>query len=88
MKRRELLKLAEDGIKEVKLPFKLRKEKKNLESWVLDHEERIATLEAEIEDLKCKEDLSVDRILDKEDAKELAERRLKQGQELMKELFD
>jgi len=85
--RAELLKMAEAGIKAVKLPFKLKKEKKNLESWILDYEEKIATLEQEITDLKCKEEMSVDDILDKQDELELAERRLKQGQALMEELF-
>ena len=86
--RKELLKLAEAGVKAVKLPFKLKKEQKALESWVLDYEEKSATLESEIVDLKCKEELSVDLILDKVDEKELADRRLLQGLALMKELFD
>ena len=86
--RKELLRLAEAGIKEVKLPFKLRKEEKQLESWVLDYEEKVATLEAEITELKCEEKLDVDKILDKVDDMELAQRRLKQGQELTIELFE
>lgn len=88
VKRADLLKMGEDALKAVKLPFKLKKEKKNLESWVLDYEEKVATLDQEITDLKSDENMSVDKILDKVDEKELAERRLKQGQELMKELFD
>jgi len=88
MKRAELLKMGEDAIKAVKLPFKIRKEKKNLESWVLDYEEKVATLESEINDCKADENLNVDRILDKVDDLELAQRRLRQGEELMKELFD
>ena len=87
MKRSELLKLGEDALKLIKLPFQLKKEKKSLESWVIDYEERVATLDAEISDLKAEEKLNVDKILDKVDEKELAERRLKQGEELMKELF-
>ena len=88
MKRAELLKMGEDAIKAVKLPFKIRKEKKSLESWVLDYEEKVATLESEINDCKADENLNVDRILDKVDDLELAQRRLRQGEELMKELFD
>jgi len=85
--RKELLKMVEGAIKEVKLPFKLRKEKKQLESWILDYEEKVATLEADITDIKCEDELNVDKILDKVDDLELAQRRLKQGQELMNELF-
>ena len=88
MKRSDLLKLGKDALKAVKLPFKLKKEKKNLESWILDYEEKVATLEQEISDLKADENMNVDKILDKVDECELAERRLKQGQNLMKELFD
>ena len=88
MKRSDLLKLGEDALKTIKLPFKLKKEKKSLESWVLDYEEKVATQDAEIADLKAEEKLNTDSILDKVDERELAERRLKQGEELMKELFD
>ena len=88
MKRSELLKMGEDALKAVKLPFKIKKEKKNLESWILDYEEKVATLEQEISDLKSDENMNVDKILDKVDECQLAERRLKQGQDLMKELFD
>ena len=86
--RKELLKMGEDAIKAVKLPFKLRKEKKQLEALILDYEEKVATLESEINDCKADENLNVDRILDKVDDLELAQRRLRQGEELMKELFD
>ena len=87
MKRSELLKMSEAGLKLIKLPFKLRKEQKQLESWVIELEEKIATLDSEINDLKAAETLKVDSILNKEDERKLAERRLTQGQELMKELF-
>lgn len=85
--RKTLLKLTEEGVKAVKLPFKLRKEKKQLESWTIDYEEKVETLGSDITDLKCKEELDVEAILDKVDEKELAERRLKQGTVLMDELF-
>ncbi len=88
MKRSKLLKLGEDAKKILQLPFKLRKEQKALESWVLDYEEKVATLDAEINDLKAEEKLNPDTILDKVDELDLAKRRLKQGEALMKELFD
>ena len=88
MKRSKLLKLGDDAKKILKLPFKLRKEQKALESWILDYEEKVATLEADINDLKAEEKLDTDKILDKVDDLDLAKRRLKQGEALMKELFD
>jgi len=88
MKRSDLLKMGEDALKTFKLPFQIRKEKKNLESWIINYEEIVATLDDEINEMKGEEKLNVDSILDKIDDKELAERRLKQGEDLMKELFD
>ena len=88
MKRSDLLKLGDDALKAIKLPFQLRKEKKSIESWILDYEEKVATLDAEIVEIKAEEKLNVDSILDKIDDKDLAERRLKQGEDLMRELFD
>jgi len=87
MKRSELLKMSEDAIIAVKIPFKIRKERKSLESYVLDYEEKVATLESDISDLKAKENLDVGKILDLIDDKDLAERRLKQGEALLEELF-
>ena len=87
MKRAELLKLSEEGLKLLKRPFQLRKEKKSLEGWVIDCEEQVAVLESEINDLKAEENLDVDKILNKEDDLALAKRRLTQGEALMKELF-
>jgi len=88
IKRSKLLQMGEDAIKAVKLPFILKKEKKNLELWVLEREQSVATLDAEINELKSTETLDTDAILNKIDEKELAERRLTQGEDLMKELFD
>jgi len=88
MKRADIIKLGEDALKAIKLPFQLKKEKKQLESWILNYEEKVATLEAEISDVKAEEKLDVDKILKKVDDLQLAERRLKQGEDLMKELFD
>ena len=65
----------------------VKKEKKSLEGWILDYEEKNAVLESEISDLKCGDELNTDKILDKVDELEFSQRRLKQGQELMDELF-
>ena len=88
MKRSKLLELSEEGLKLLKRPFQLRKEKKNLEGWVIEYEEKVAIFESEINDLKADEKLDVDKILDKVDDLDLAKRRLKQGEALMKELFE
>lgn len=87
MTRKELLKLGEDALKQIKAPFKLAKEKKQLETWILEKEEKIAELESKVNEEKCKEVINFDTILNAEDELQLAKRRLKQGQDLMEELF-
>ena len=87
-KREQYLKATKEAIKLVKLPFKLRKEKKQLESWVIDREEDVATLENDIVELQSNETLDVDNILNKEDDLVLLKRRLDQGEKLYGELFE
>ena len=86
--REKLLKSTDDAKKAIKVPFQVRKDRKKLESWVIDREEEVANLELKIEEKKAKDDLDIDGILDAMDDLELANRRLSQGQKLLAELFD
>ena len=86
--REKLLKSTDDVKKAIKVPFQVRKDKKTLESWIIDVESKIADLELDVEDAKSKDTLNVDYILDCMDNLELERRRLKQGNELMNELFN
>lgn len=86
--RKDLLSIGKEALEAIKLPFKIRSEKKSLEQWILDHETRIAELDYKIQEAKGAKDLNVDNILDKIDEKDLLVRRLKQGEDLMKELFE
>ena len=89
MKRIDLIKLAKDAVDELKAPFKVRKEKKQLESWIIDREQKIAELEESINNIKSdtSTEFKVDNLLDKIDELALEQRRLKQGQEVLTELF-
>lgn len=87
-KRTALLKMTDDVKKALQVPFKVRKDRKNMESWIIDVESNIANLEVDIEELKGNEDLQVDRILDKVDDLALAKRKLTQGEALLQELFE
>lgn len=87
MKRINLLKLGKDALEAIKVPFKVKKDKKALERWIIEKEELEATLQYDITELKGNSDFNPDSILDKEDDLALCIRRLKQGEELLKELF-
>lgn len=87
MKRIDLIKLSKELLNDLQAPFKVRKDKKSLESWIIDKEQKVAELENEIQELKGSKDFSADKILDAQDDLELTQRRLKQGQELLEELF-
>jgi len=85
--RSKLLKISDDAKKTLKVPFQVRKDRKALESWIIDVEEKIADLELKIEEAKGASNFNVDKILDAIDDLELANRRLVQGNALLKELF-
>ena len=86
--REKLLKSTDDVKKALKVPFQVRKDKKSLESWIIDREEEVAELELKIEDLKANSNFNVNKILETMDDLKLAERRLKQGQNLIKTMFE
>lgn len=86
--RTKLLKTTDDLKKALQVPFKVRKERKQLESWNIDKEQKIAELEDEIQELKAGDDLNIDSLLSKRDDLQLTERKLVQGEELLEELFN
>ena len=85
--RKDLLSKGKEALEAIKLPFKIRSERKTLEQWILEKETRIAELEYKIQEAKGKDEIKVDGILDMIDELDLLKRRLKQGQELMVELY-
>ena len=85
--RTQLLKTTDDVKKALQVPFKVRKERKQLESWIIDKEQKIAELEDEIQELKSGDELNVDSLLSKKDDLQLTRRKLEQGNELLEELF-
>ncbi|HPR92060.1 MAG TPA: hypothetical protein PLR64_02285 [Candidatus Dojkabacteria bacterium] len=85
--RKDLLSKGKEALEAIKLPFKIRSERKTLEQWILEKETRIAELEYKIQEAKGNDEIKVDGILDMIDELDLLKRRLKQGQELMVELY-
>ena len=86
--REKLLKSSSDVKKAIKVPFQVRKDKKALESWIIDKESEIADHELAIEEIKSSDNFDPDKILDLSDELELKKRRLEQGQQLLKEMFE
>ena len=85
--RADLLRKAKEVIEEINLPFKINKEKKQLEIWILTKEERIASMEQKIQELKTSKELNIDTLLSNVDSLDLEKRKLKQDTDLLKELY-
>lgn len=86
--RKDLLSKGKEALDAIKLPFKVRKEKKDAEQWILNKEQKIAELEFKIQEAKGAENLDFDKIADMIDERDLIVRRLDQGQKLSDELFE
>lgn len=84
---KELLKLGKDAIADIELPFKVKKEQKNLEMKILELEQQIAKDELTIQEQKSKSPVNWMYLTDAIDNKAINERKLKQLQELEKEMF-
>ena len=84
---KDLLKLGKDAIAEIELPFKVKKEQKNLEMQILELEQQIAKDELTIQEQKTKSPINWDSLVSALDNKAINERKLGQLLELEKELF-
>ena len=87
MKREDLLKASKEILESIQLPFKIRKDKKTLEAWIIDREQKIAELENKVQEEKSAKDFDVEKLLTAIDNLQLERRRLDQGNTLLTELF-
>lgn len=85
---KDLLKMGKDAVEDLERPFKVRKEKKNLEMKILELEQQIAKDELTIQEQKSKSPIDWDKLIDAIDALGLSQRKLEQLSALEKELFD
>lgn len=83
----ELLSKGKDAIAALELPFKVKKEKKNLEMKILELEQQLAKDELTIQEQKSKHPVEWDKLLVAMDNMELNKRKLKQFQDLEIEMF-
>lgn len=87
MKLEDLYKLGKEALDLIKLPFEVRKARKDLEGKIIDIEQEIATLDLKIQQAKQEKPFNISNILDAIDDKQLEERKLAQANELLIELF-
>lgn len=85
---KELLSKGKEAIAALELPFKVKKEKKNLEMKILELEQEIAKDELTIQEQKSACPIDWNKLIDAIDKEALNNRKLKQLQELEQEMFD
>jgi hypothetical protein len=84
---KDVLKMGEDTLKMTLAPVKAARAKKQAELEMCKLDEQIATKEAEIHEQCCKEDVNFGRLIDMQDSLALAERKKKQYQKILDEMF-
>lgn len=85
---KDLISKGKEAIAALELPFKVKKEKKTLEMKINELELVIAKDDLTIQEQKSAQPINWEKLIDSIDAKDLNERKLKQMQELEKELFE
>ncbi len=84
---KELISKGKEVIEALELPFKVKKEHKNLEMKILELEQEIAKDQLTIQEQKSASPVDWNKLIDAIDKEALNERKLKQLQDLEKELF-
>lgn len=84
---KDLLAKGKEAIAAMELPFKVKKEKKNLEMKILELEQQLSNDDLTIQEQKSANPVDWDSLIKAIDRKSLTERKLKQLQELEKEMF-
>ena len=83
----ELIKMSDKDLDAIAVPFEVDQAKLDMKKSILDSKKRISDLKAGINKAKSARPLSVESIVDAIDSLELAERVLRQKEELETELF-
>lgn len=84
---KDLISKGKEAIAALELPFKVKKEKKNLEMKILELEQEIAKDDLIIQEQKSATPVNWDKLIEAIDKKALNERKLKQLKDLETELF-
>lgn len=84
---KEALRMGKEKINEMLAPAKARKAKKKAELKIAELDEKIATLQSEIQECCSEEDVNFERIISKLDDLGLTERKQKQFVKIIEEMF-
>jgi hypothetical protein len=84
---KELVAMTKEKLDEALVPLRVRAAKAKAEGEVIKLEEKLISLETQINEACAKKEIDFNAIGDRIDEYELAERRLKQIQDLIKALF-
>lgn len=84
---KDLISKGKEAIAAIELPFKVKKEQKNLEMKILELEQQIAKDELTIQEQKSAQPVNWDSLINAVDTLALNQRKLKQLQDLETELF-
>jgi hypothetical protein len=85
---KDLLSKGKEAVAALELPFKVKKEHKNLEMKILELEQQIAKDELTIQEQQSASPIDWNKLIDAIDNKALNDRKLAQLQQLEKELFN
>lgn len=84
---KELLKMAKEKVDETLAPARAHRAKKQAELKIAEMEERIASQEAKINELCTEKEIDFEKIINAQDELGLMERKRKQFQQIIKEMF-
>ena len=84
---KEILRMTKDAINDALVPVRSMRAKKQAELEMARLDELIATYEAQIHEVCCENEVSFSKLIDKQDAMELAKRKKKQYQEILNQMF-
>lgn len=85
---RDLLKKTKEAIADAQVPFKVKKEQKQLELKIIELESEIAKNELTIEEQKSANPINWDKLINAINERDLNNRKLTQLKALSTELFD
>lgn len=84
---KDVLKSGKEKLNEALAPVRAKRAQKQAELEMSKLEEEIATTQADIHEECCKEEVSFPKIIEKQDKLGLLERRMKQYQKILDEMF-
>lgn len=82
-----LLEKSKEAIDKIKIPFKVREARLQVEGKINDYELKIAECDLRIEEIKSAHPLQIDTLTEALDDKAITERKLEQLRDINEELF-